>query len=199
MTCFCTPTSCLLWKCTCTFSNISQRAKDLLVNCGKVESEAFLAFCAMEFNGLLTRNCPSSYRIYLFPDCILIPHVWEFKNACFHFFVLGKRIEMCTRGLAHKFRICDLVQNQPKHLQSFLPRFQVKMPFTTTQITLFFQDQAYMSLTAHTTDALAAKGITIPDDFFEFDKEGMESIFQNLRKLVKVLRAGVAGVCSELQ
>jgi hypothetical protein len=73
------------------------------------------------------------------------------------------------------------------------------MPFTTTQITLFFQDQAYMSLTAHTTDALAAKGITIPDDFFEFDKEGMESIFQNLRKLVKVLRAGVAGVCSELQ
>jgi hypothetical protein len=34
-----------------------------------------------------------------------------------------------------------------------------------------------MSLTAHTTAALAAKGIAIPDDLFKFDKEGMESIF----------------------
>jgi hypothetical protein len=73
------------------------------------------------------------------------------------------------------------------------------MPFTAAKIVLFFEDQAYMALTCHTATALAAEGIAIPDDLSEFDKEGMDSIYGNLRKPAKVLRAGAAVICGEIQ
>jgi hypothetical protein len=73
------------------------------------------------------------------------------------------------------------------------------MPFTAAEIAIFFIDVANMGLTLPTTGVLAAEGITTPADLAEFDKEGMESIFRNLRKPLKVLRAGATGVCGELQ
>ena len=49
-----------------------------------------------------------------------------------------------------------------------------------------------------TTTALAAEGITVPDDLSEYDKEGMGNIYRNLRKPAKVLRPGAAGARGEL-
>ncbi len=114
-------------------------------------------------------------------------------------FISDRELKCVPEVWLTKFRICDFVQNLPKYLQSFLLQSQADIPFTAAQITLFFQDQAYMSLTACTATALVAKGIAIPDDLFEFDKEGMELIFRNLHKPAKVLCAGAAGVSSELQ
>ena len=72
------------------------------------------------------------------------------------------------------------------------------MPFTAAKIAIFFTDVQNMGLTLCTTGAFAAEGIATPADLAEFDKEGMESIFRNLRKPLKVLRAGAAGVCGLL-
>ncbi len=73
------------------------------------------------------------------------------------------------------------------------------MPFTAAEIVLFFEDPTYMALTNRTTTALAAEGIATPDDLAEYDKEGMNSIYRNLRKPAKVLRAGAAGRNGDLQ
>jgi hypothetical protein len=69
------------------------------------------------------------------------------------------------------------------------------MPFTAAKIALFFKDQVYMALTHRTATTLATEGIAIPDNLPDFDKEGMDSIYCNLRKPTKVLCAGAAGVC----
>jgi hypothetical protein len=73
------------------------------------------------------------------------------------------------------------------------------MPLTATKIATFFTDAANMGLTLRTTGAFAAEGIATPADLAEFNKEGMASIFCNLCKHLKVLRAGVAGACGKLQ
>jgi hypothetical protein len=73
------------------------------------------------------------------------------------------------------------------------------MPFTATQIVLFFEDQAYMALKQRTATALAAEGIPITNNISEFDKEGMNSIYCNLHKPTKVLCEGAAGICGELR
>lgn len=73
------------------------------------------------------------------------------------------------------------------------------MPFTAAEIVTFFTDAANMGLTPRTAKAFAAEGIATPADLAEFDKNGMESIFRNLRKPSKVLRAGAAGARGELQ
>ena len=73
------------------------------------------------------------------------------------------------------------------------------MPFTAAKIATFFTDAANMGLTLCTTWAFAAEGIATPADLAEFDKEGMKSIFRNLCKPLKVLRAGSAAGCGELQ
>ena len=73
------------------------------------------------------------------------------------------------------------------------------MPFTDLEIVTFFTDAANMGLTPRTATALTAEGIASPADLAEFDKNGMESIFRNLRKPAKVLRTGAAGARGELQ
>ncbi len=40
----------------------------------------------------------------------------------------------------------------------------------------------YLGLSARTAAAIAAKGIAEPADLAEFDKEGLDAIFRNLRK-----------------
>jgi hypothetical protein len=73
------------------------------------------------------------------------------------------------------------------------------MPLTAAQVVLFFEDQAYMALTCHTATALAAEGITIPDNLSEYDKEEMNSIYWNLHKPAKVPWDGMAGARGELR
>jgi hypothetical protein len=60
------------------------------------------------------------------------------------------------------------------------------MPYTDAKIATFFTNAANMGITLRMTGAFAAEGITIPADLAEFNKEGMESIFRNLRKPLKV-------------
>jgi hypothetical protein len=74
------------------------------------------------------------------------------------------------------------------------------MPFTAAQVVLFFEDQVqvYMALTCRTATALAAGGIAIPDNLSEYDKEGMNSIYQNWHKPAKVTWDGMAGTRGEL-
>jgi hypothetical protein len=73
------------------------------------------------------------------------------------------------------------------------------MPFTAAKIVLFFENQAYIALMHRTATVLAAESITIPNNLYQLDMEGMNSIYCNLRKPAKVLCAGTAGVCGELQ
>jgi hypothetical protein len=73
------------------------------------------------------------------------------------------------------------------------------MPFTAAKIVTFFTDTANMGLTPCSARAVAAEGIATPADLAEFDRNGMELIFCNLRKPAKVLRGGAAGAHGELQ
>jgi hypothetical protein len=49
-----------------------------------------------------------------------------------------------------------------------------------------------MALSNHTRLQLAHEGITVPDDFIDFDTEGLEGIFLNLLKPPKVPATGAA-------
>ena len=73
------------------------------------------------------------------------------------------------------------------------------MPFTAAEIATFFTNAADIGLMLRTTGAVAAEGLKTPADLAEFDKEGMELIFCNLRKPLKVLCAGAAGGRGKLQ
>ena len=54
--------------------------------------------------------------------------------------------------------------------------------FDAAQLTSFFEGQDYMALTNHTRLQLVLEGITVPDDFIDFDAEGLKGIFLNLLK-----------------
>jgi hypothetical protein len=54
--------------------------------------------------------------------------------------------------------------------------------FDNAQLTSFFEGQDYMALSNRTRLQLALEGITVPDDFIDFDADGLEGIFLNLQK-----------------
>jgi hypothetical protein len=58
--------------------------------------------------------------------------------------------------------------------------------FNTTALTLFFEDANNMGLSHCTRLQLAVEGITEPEDFKEFNNNGMKAIFTNLLKPPKV-------------
>jgi hypothetical protein len=64
------------------------------------------------------------------------------------------------------------------------------MVFTAAQLTAFFTMANYLGLSARTAAAIAAKGRTEPADLAEFDKEGLDAIFCNLRKPPRALQGG---------
>ena len=64
------------------------------------------------------------------------------------------------------------------------------MVFTAAQLTAFFTTADYLRLSARTAAAIAAEGITEPADLAEFDKEGLDAIFRNLRKPPRALQGG---------
>ena len=68
--------------------------------------------------------------------------------------------------------------------------------FDAAQLTSFFEGQDYMALTNRTCLQLALEGITVPDDFIDFDADGLEGIFLNLQKPPKVLATGAAAIAA---
>jgi hypothetical protein len=64
--------------------------------------------------------------------------------------------------------------------------------FDAAALTLFFEDAINMGLSRCTREQLAVEGITVPEDFKEFNKEGMKAIFANLFKPPKVPVTGTA-------
>ncbi len=72
--------------------------------------------------------------------------------------------------------------------------------FDAAALTLFFNNVNNMGLSRRTREQLAVKGITVPEDFKEFDEEGMKAIFANLFKPPKVPVTGAAaGTLREIQ
>jgi hypothetical protein len=75
--------------------------------------------------------------------------------------------------------------------------------FDVAALTLFFEDANNMGLSHCTCLQLAVEGITEPEDFKEFDNDGMTAIFTNLLKLSKVPALGAAaraaGTLQEIQ
>ena len=61
------------------------------------------------------------------------------------------------------------------------------MVFDTGSITAFFKERGQIGLSACTCIAVADEGIVAPDDLSEFTKDGLETVFQNLRKPPKTL------------
>ncbi len=64
--------------------------------------------------------------------------------------------------------------------------------FNAAALTLFFEDANTMGLSHCTRLQLAVEGITKPEDFTEFDNDGMMAIFSNLLKPPKVPLLGAA-------
>ena len=66
--------------------------------------------------------------------------------------------------------------------------------FDAAELTSFFEGPDFMALLNHTRLQLAHEGITVPDDFIDFDAEGLKGIFLNLLKPPKVPATGAAAV-----
>jgi hypothetical protein len=62
--------------------------------------------------------------------------------------------------------------------------------------TLFFEDASSMELFNCVCLQLAHKGIAVPNNFKEFDEEGLSAIFSNLYKPPKVPAAGAAAIAA---
>ena len=59
--------------------------------------------------------------------------------------------------------------------------------FESATITSFFEEIGQIGLSNGTRREIAAEGIATPDDLVEFTKDGLESMFHNLRKSPKTL------------
>jgi hypothetical protein len=68
--------------------------------------------------------------------------------------------------------------------------------FNSAALTLFFEDTNNMGLSNCTRLQLTHEGIVVPDDFKEFNKEGLSAIFLNLYKPPKVPVAGAAAIAA---
>ncbi len=68
--------------------------------------------------------------------------------------------------------------------------------FDATALTLFFENANSMGLSNRTRLQLAHEGVAVPDNFKEFDKEGLSAIFSNLYKPRKVPVAGAAAIAA---
>ena len=64
------------------------------------------------------------------------------------------------------------------------------MVFNAAQLDAFFTSANYLGLSARTAGAFAAEGIVTPEDLGEFDKDGLDAIFRNLRKPPRALQGG---------
>ena len=64
------------------------------------------------------------------------------------------------------------------------------MVFIMAQLNAFFTTGVYLSLSARTAAAFAAKGNATPADLAEFDKEGLDVIFRNLHKPPHAIQGG---------
>jgi hypothetical protein len=68
--------------------------------------------------------------------------------------------------------------------------------FDAPALTLFFEDAHNMGLSNRTCLQLAHEGIAVPDDFKEFDEEGLFATFLNLYKPPKVPVVGAAAIAA---
>jgi hypothetical protein len=68
--------------------------------------------------------------------------------------------------------------------------------FDAAQLTLFFEGADFMALSNHMRLQLVHEGITVPDDFNDFDAEGLKGLFLNLLKPPKVSAAGAVALAA---
>jgi hypothetical protein len=68
--------------------------------------------------------------------------------------------------------------------------------FNAAQLTSFFEGLDFMALSNCTRLQLAHEGITVPDNFIDFDAEGLKGIFLNLLKPPKIPTAGTAALAA---
>ena len=96
-----------------------------------------------------------------------------------------------TRKTSNKLQINKLIMNV----------------FEPANITAFFEVTGQMGLSNRTCLAIAAEGIVTPDNLAEFTKDGLDSVFHNLRKAPKTVIPAVngapvkyhAGILTEVQ
>ena len=68
--------------------------------------------------------------------------------------------------------------------------------FDAAQLTSFFEGPDFMGLSNRMRLQLAHEGITVRDDFKDYDAEGLKGIFLNLLKPPKVPAAGAAALAA---
>ena len=78
----------------------------------------------------------------------------------------------------------------PKNMATTAPLFNA------AQLPSFFKGPDFMALLNRTRLQLAHEGIIIPDDFIDFDSEGLEGIFLDLLKPPNVPAAGAAALAA---
>jgi hypothetical protein len=90
-------------------------------------------------------------------------------------------------------KICASYQDfNPPHL----PIMAAAPLFDAAALTLFFKNAGSMGLSNRTRLQLAHKGIAVPDNFKEFNKEDLSAIFLNLYKPPKVPAPGTAAIAA---
>ena len=68
--------------------------------------------------------------------------------------------------------------------------------FDAAQLTSFFKGPDFMALSNRTRKQLTHGGIMVPDNFIDFDAEGLEGIFLNLLKPPKVPVASASALAA---
>ena len=68
--------------------------------------------------------------------------------------------------------------------------------FDAATLDIFFEDAESMGLSNRTRLQLAHKGIADPEDFKEFDEDGLSAIFSNLYKPPKIPTIGAAAIAA---
>ena len=68
--------------------------------------------------------------------------------------------------------------------------------FDAAALNFFFEDAGSMGLSNRTRLQLAHEGIADPEDFKEFDEDGLNAIFSNLYKPPKIPAIGAAAIAA---
>ena len=68
--------------------------------------------------------------------------------------------------------------------------------FDAAALDVFFEDAGNMGLSNRTCLQLAHEGIADPEDFKEFDEDGLDAVFSNLYKPPKIPATGAAAIAA---
>jgi hypothetical protein len=134
---------------------------------------------------LLKRVSSKAYEVPIWRLQLIISHNLDRSTSYLTNGTLSL-IVFVSSGIAQKL----LDFSPPENMAATAPLFDA------AQLTSFFEGPDFMALSNHMRLQLGHEGITVPDDFIDFDAEGLKGIFLNLLKPPKIPAAGAAALAA---